>query len=329
MRPVRPALLAVLTVAALTATACGASGTEATTASVTDSSGKSLNLTSKQDRIIPAKVDSIAAEVPAAIRQRGDIVIAQGSGAGNPPFGFPASDNDSVFIGDEVDISNLIAGVLGLKLETTNTSWEGLFLGIDSGRYDLGVSNITVTEARKDKYDFATYRKDNLAVEVAKDSTLTFTGPQSFDGKTIAVGSGTNQEKILQQYDADVKAKGGKGINIKYYQDTTGVYSALASGQIDAYFSPYPVSAFHVAQTVGTPQATKIVGNVSGAGTTLQGLIAATTKKGSGLVKAVQDAINHVIANGDYAKVLAKWNLSGEAVTKSEINPPGLPRDNK
>lgn len=322
------ALAAALVLGGTLLAGCGGS-TEATTAPVTGASGQALNLSSKQDRVTPKKDEAAAALLPQEIRDRGTIRIAQGSGAGNPPFAFPAADDEKVFIGDEVDFSHLIAGVLGLKLESTLTSWEGLFLGLDSGKYDLGVSNVTVTESRKDKYDFATYRKDNLAVEVQDGSKLTFTGPESFSGKTVAVGSGTNQEKILQQYDTDLRAAGKPGVDIKHYQDNTGVYGALASGQIDAYFGPYPVSAFHVAQTKGTPQATRIAGTVSGAGGTLQGLIAATTKKDSGLVKAVQAAIEASIRSGDYAKVLAKWNLQDEAVQVSEINPPGLPRTNK
>jgi polar amino acid transport system substrate-binding protein len=54
----------------------------------------------------------------------------------------------------------------------------------------------------------------------------------------------------------------------------------------------------------------------------------ATAKKDSGLAKPLADAINHLIKNGQYAKWLAAWNLSNEAVAKSEINPPGLPLDN-
>jgi polar amino acid transport system substrate-binding protein len=59
---------------------------------------------------------------------------------------------------------------------------------------------------------------------------------------------------------------------------------------------------------------------------TLQGLIAATTRKDNGLAKPLAAALDHVIENGTYAKVLKRWGLPGEAVRKSEINPPGLPK---
>lgn len=61
-------------------------------------------------------------------------------------------------------------------------------------------------------------------------------------------------------------------------------------------------------------------------GADIQGKIAATTKKDSGLVDAYAAALDKVIADGTYAEVLKRWNLSGEAVEKSEINPPGLPK---
>jgi hypothetical protein len=67
----------------------------------------------------------------------------------------------------------------------------------------------------------------------------------------------------------------------------------------------------------------------SGAGATLQGKIAFTAKKDNGLVKALQVAVNQLISAGDYAKILARWNLANEAVTTSEINRPGLPIEGK
>ena len=77
-----------------------------------------------------------------------------------------------------------------------------------------------------------------------------------------------------------------------------------------------------------TPNATRTAGTYSGAGASLQGLIAATAKKDSGLAKPLADAINYLIKHGQYAEWLKAYNLSDEAVAKSEVNPPGLPLDN-
>jgi hypothetical protein len=61
----------------------------------------------------------------------------------------------------------------------------------------------------------------------------------------------------------------------------------------------------HATQAANTPNPTRSAGKYSGAGATLQGLIAATTKKGNGLVQPLADAINYLIQNGQYAKWLA------------------------
>jgi polar amino acid transport system substrate-binding protein len=52
------------------------------------------------------------------------------------------------------------------------TAWEDWPLGIASGRYDVALVNIAVTEQRKEKFDFATYRVDSLAFSVKSTSDI-------------------------------------------------------------------------------------------------------------------------------------------------------------
>ncbi len=229
-------------------------------------------------------------------------------------------------IGVESDVAQLVADVLGLRLRLDRTSWENLFLAVRSGKDHVGFSNITVTEERKDIYDFATYRVDQLAWETGKDGKLTrIEQPSDIAGLKVAVGSGTNQEKILLEWDERNKKAGLKPIEVQYYQRPADYYLALKSGRIDVYFGPNPTSAYHSAVSGDT----KIVGTLSGGGESVQGLIAAMTQKGNGLVQPVSDALNTVIENGKYAEVLKRWGLSNEAIPASQVNPPGLPRQKK
>ena len=103
---------------------------------------------------------------------------------------------------------------------------------------------------------------------------------------------------------------------------------ALSSGKIDIYFGPNPGIAYHVKGDAGGPKPDPQRGHLLGRRRHLQGLIAATTKKGNGLAKPLADAINYLIKNGQYAKWLAAYNLSNEAVPSSLVNPPGLPKTN-
>ena len=324
MRPLL-AVSAVATAAALTLSACGGSGS--TTGPAGDASAASkaqFNISPNQDRYTAPEVAAIAAEVPADIRARGTLEVGNSSGS-NAPLGFYATDNKT-FIGVEPDIAYAIASVLGLQVHYNPVDFAQIFVGLDSGKYDVGVNNITVTELRKQKYDFAPYRKDEQAFEAKKGTSWRVTGPRDVAGKTIAVPSGTSEEKLLLAWSAEDAQAGLQPVNVKYYQDdNSAVYLALQSGQIDAYLHPNPEAQYH-SQVSGQ---TEVAGAVSGAGESLQGLIAATTKKDNGLVKALSDAINNLITTGVYGKILARWGLTSEAVTTSQINPPGLPITNK
>ncbi|MEU1592208.1 ABC transporter substrate-binding protein [Streptomyces sp. NPDC005708] len=313
--------------------ACGGDSDAATTTTDSASSGtvtvgRLSNGAAQQTTLQVPEVTSISAELPAAVRKSGKLEIGVGAlPSGFPPLAYVGSDQKSL-TGAEPDLGRLVAAVLGLTPEVKNSTWENLFVGIDSGKVDVAFSNVTDTEERKKKYEFASYRQDNLGWEVPRKSTWNFGGDyENLAGRTVSVGSGTNQEKILLEWKAKL-AKEGKKLTVKYFQDQNSTYLALAGGKIDAYFGPNPGIAYHITQVANTPQATRSAGTFSGAGETLQGLIAATAKKDSGLAKPLADAINHLIENGQYAKWLAAWNLSNEAVTKSEINPPGLPVDN-
>ncbi len=280
-----------------------------------------FDTSAKQERPAPAKVDSIAAELPAAIRESGKLVVGSGTaGGGLPPLGFTADDNKTP-IGVDIDIAHLVGSVLGLQVEVQTTSWENLFLGLDSGKYAVGISNIGVSELRKEKYDFATYRLGLHAFEAKKGSGLTVKEPKDIAGKTVAVSSGTLQEAILLDWNKQNVAAGLKPATPKYYQSATDYYLALESGRIDLYLGPNPTSTYHVA----TAGKTEIVGTVSSS-YPVQGLVGVTSKKDAGLAKPVADALNAAIADGSYAKVLAKWGLQAEAVQKSLVNPPGLPK---
>ncbi|WP_405482403.1 ABC transporter substrate-binding protein [Streptomyces sp. NBC_00009] len=279
-----------------------------------------INIGPDQHRIRAEKVDAIAAKLPAAVRKRGTLRLG-GSADASPPLGFFATD-DKTRIGSEIDLATLVADTLGLKIEFSPVSWENLFVGLDSGKFDAVFSNVTVTEERKEKYDFATYRLDNIAFEAKKGTSWRVKEPKDVAGKTIAVSSGTNQEKILVDWSKQDEKAGLKPVTIKYFQKDTDYYLALQSGRIDAYLGPSPSAAYHV-ESAGQSQ---IIGTLSGAGDKIQGKIAATTKKDSGLVDAYAAALDHVIKDGSYGRVLKRWGLSTEAVEKSEINPPGLPK---
>ena len=312
------ALAAAGAVLALALSACadpeeGASAEEA----VGDSP---FNLTPEQDRIRAEAVPEIADLVPEEVRASGELNVGHSSG-GAPPLTFYADDDETV-IGVETDVAQLIADVLNLEYVPEATGWENLFLSVESGRFDVAVSNVTVTEERKDLYDFATYRVDTVSFESSVDSGIEeVTEPADVAGLSVAVGSGTNQEEILLRWDEQNQEAGLEPLDLQYYENTSDYYLALRSGRIDLYLGPTPSAAYHV-EVAGE---TEIVGTISGGGE-IKAEIAAMTLKDNGLVEALNAALNEVIEGGEYQQALERWAVDGEAVPESEINPTGLPR---
>ncbi|WP_327302409.1 transporter substrate-binding domain-containing protein [Streptomyces sp. NBC_01298] len=313
-------------------TACGgdakATGTASGSGSDKVTIGAVSNGAAQQAELSVPVVESLRAQLPKAVRDRGELVIGVGAlPAGFPPLAYVGTDQKTL-TGAEPDLGRLVAATLGLKPVVKNSTWENLFVGIDSGKVDVAFSNVTVTEERKKKYDFASYRQDNLAFEALKENTWEFGGDyRKLAGKTVSVSKGTNQEKILLEWQKKLQSE-GKDITVKYFPDANSVYLALSGKKIDLNFGPNPSIAYHITQTASGNAPTRNAGSFSGAGETLQGLIAATAKKDSGLAEPVAQAINHLAKSGQYPQLLTAWNLSNEAVPTSQVNPPGLPTTN-
>ncbi|MFJ3880150.1 transporter substrate-binding domain-containing protein [Streptomyces sp. NPDC090077] len=315
------ALAAGLTACGGEAEADGPGGDVVTVGALSNGAARQAELT------VPA-VEELRAQLPKEVRDRGELVIGVGAlPAGFPPLAYVGTDQKTL-TGSEPDLGRLVAAVLGLKPVVKNSTWENLFVGIDSGKVDVAFTNVTVTEERKKKYEFASYRQDDLAFEARNDDPWNFGGDyRGLAGKTVAVSRGTNQERILLEWQRKLQAE-GKDVTVKYFPDVNSAYLALSGKKIDLSFGPNPAAAYHVTQTAGSAAATRSAGTFSGAGESLQGLIAATAKKDSGLARPVAQAVNHLIGTGQYAQLLAAWNLSDEAVTTSEVDPPGLPVSN-
>jgi polar amino acid transport system substrate-binding protein len=254
--------------------------------------------------------------------EAGKLTVAQTVKGGQPPLVFAASDDNTTPLGSETDFGQLIADGLGLEYKPVAVDWADWPLGIQSGKYDLITNNVTVTEERKELYDFASYRVDLLGFYVKSDSPITsITGSDDVEGLTIIVGSGTNQEKILLSWNDELVAAGKKPADLVYYDDTAAANLAVQSGRADAYFEPNATGAYAAASTGDT----KLVGTVNG-GWPLTAAIAAATKKDNGLVKPVNLVLKAAITGGQYDKILKRWGLESERVDASEINPPGLPK---
>lgn len=147
-----------------------------------------------------------------------------GTDAAYPPF--EKLDGDKI-TGFDVDVLNAVAEAAGIKVEIKNTGWDPLFDGIDKGTVDLGISAITITDERKQKYDFSDpYFDAYQLIMVPKDSPVTKLS--DLKGKKIGVQTATTGEAAVK------KAFGDTYEGIKGYDDTPSAVDDLFVGRVDA-----------------------------------------------------------------------------------------------
>lgn len=273
------------------------------------------------NRLHAEKVDAIAATLPADYKWSKAGTLSIGIAAGAPPISTYATDGATV-VGFDPDIGRLVGEVLGVPVEIVPISWIDWPLGLASGKYDAVISNVGVTEERKEKFDFSTYRLGVHGFYVKADSPITaIKEPKDIAGLRVITGSGTNQEKITLEWDALNVAAGLAPVEIQYYDDDAAASLAIASGRADVQLNPNAPQAYHAALTGDT----KLVGTIS-SGWPNPADVGITTRKGSGLAEPFTAAINHLIETGTYGQLLEQWNVTPESVDVSRTNPPGLPK---
>ncbi|MBX5176746.1 ABC transporter substrate-binding protein [Rhizobium lentis] len=272
-------------------------------------------------RLHAARNDAAVAAIPKDFKfvTPGKFTIAVSPGG--PPLATYATDAKTM-VGADPDYAYAIADSLGLTLEIVPVAWIDWPLGLTSGKDDAVISNIGVTEQRKEKFDFSTYRQGLHGIFVKSDSPITsIKEPKDAAGLRIIVGAGTNQERILVKWSEEDVGAGLKPIELQYYDDEAASLLALRSRRADVIVQPHAQLVFIAARDKNI----KRVGTLS-AGWPDRSDVAIATRKGSGLADALTIATNGLIQDGTYKRILEHWHLSEEALPASETNPPGLPK---
>jgi len=279
--------------AAIVLAGCGSSK-KSTTASTSTSPSPGVNA-------------AIAAQVPAAVKAKGTLIVA--SEAEYAPDEFIAPDGHTV-IGMDPDMVKAIAAVMGLKVKVVNSTFEAIIPGLASGRYDIGASSFTDTKEREKTVDFVTITSVGEAF-----LTKAKTGPKintlaELCGHTVSVEKGTTELEDAEKQNKQCKAA-GKPIKLLVFPGQNDANLALSSGRAEVDFADSPIIAYQV-RKLGVD-----VRSSPTFGTAPEGL---ALPKNNGMAKPVLAAVKLLIANGTYQAILKKWELESAAISNPTIN---------
>jgi polar amino acid transport system substrate-binding protein len=291
--------LAATAVLVVALTACGSSSNNGTSST---SKASPAALTSPKD----AKV---AAEVPAGIKSKGTLTVA--ADATYPPNEFIGSDGKTVE-GMDPDLAKALAGVMGLKANVQNQTFDSIIPGLAAKKYDLGMSSFTDTKEREKTVDFVTYFSAGTSFYEKAQGGPTINGLADLCGHKVAVEKGTTQADDATAQGKKCTAAGKPGVKVLVFPDQNGANLALSSGRADVGMADSPVAAYQVKQANGQ---FKLVGTEYG--TAPYGI---AIPKGTGMAKPVDDALKKLMADGTYTKILDKWGIQKGAITNPTIN---------
>ena len=231
------------------------------------------------------------------------------------PFVFQNSSNQ--YTGIDMDLIKAIAKDQGFEIEITNPGFDAAINAVQSGQADGMIAGMSVTDARKETFDFSdSYYTANTILGVKESSTIS--SYEDLNGKTVGVKNGTASQTFLTENQSKY------GYIIKTFADGSSMYDSLNTGSIDAVMDDEPVLKYSISQ--GQKLKTPIEG-------TPIGETAFAVKKGSNpeLIEMFNNGLANLKASGEFQKILDKYlatDSTSESSTVDETTIWGLLKNN-
>lgn len=259
---------------------------------------------------------ALYARLPRGIREKGAIVV--GSDLAYAPMEFL---RDGEPTGADINLAQALGGVLGVRVVIRNAAFDTLLAGLAASRFDLVVSAMTDNEDRREGrvhgtktgsgVDFVDYLNAGLALVVRKGNPEGIDKPGDLSGTTVAVQRGSTAHAYLD----DLGREFPDPPTPREFDSQEEIYADVSDGRSSAGLDDLPVAAHTVAtRTGGTPL------ELTGAQLDPLPYGIAVAKTAPGLRDAVRQALDRLIADGTYTKILRKWHIEDGAVTRAVVN---------
>ncbi len=301
MHRTRALTLALAASTALTLTACGSD-------SLSESSSSSAPATSASAATVD---EALAAKLPEKIKSAGKIVI--GTDATYQPNEYLDTDGKTV-IGMDVELFDAVMAKFGVKTEWVPSAFDSIILGVQSGKYDVGVSSFSINTERLQQATMVSYFTAGTQWVTQKGNPKQI-DPDNACGKTVAVQKGTVQaDEDLPARNKACTDAGKPEIKVLVDADQAKVTATVQSGKADAMLVDLPPA---IAAVEGTGGTLELLGEQYDSAP--YGYVLAKDQTEFG--QAIADALKALKADGTYDAILAKWKTEGGAITDFAVNP--------
>ncbi|MFC5724801.1 ABC transporter substrate-binding protein [Streptomyces gamaensis] len=248
-------------------------------------------------------------------------VIKVGSDIAYPPVEFR---KEGKVIGLDPDLADAMGKQLGVRFEFNNSTFDSLLAGLRSKRYDVAMSAMTDNKDRQngvdpstnkkvgEGVDFVDYFQAGVSIYTVKGKSEGIKGWPDLCGKKVVVQRGTVSDDLTKKQSEKC---GDNKISIEAFEDDIQAQTRLRGGGADAGASDFPVAAYAV-KTSGGGNDFELVGDQVQAAP--YGI--ALPKEQTQLRDALKEALDAIIKNGEYQKILNKWGVADGALKEARVN---------
>ncbi|SOE93987.1 amino acid ABC transporter substrate-binding protein, PAAT family [Burkholderia sp. D7] len=230
-----------------------------------------------------------------------------------PPFEYkdPATDK---LMGFDVDLGEAIAAKLGVKLQWEETGFDQMMSALTTNRVDVILSGMTDLPSRREAVNFLDYVTGGPQFYTVKARAGEFAGMDALCGKTVGASRRTSWPDDIANWSNEHCVKAGKTpVNVSGTNGSADARVQLRQGRIDAAVQggetlPYQNS---VEENAYVPIGKPFLSQYNGIG---------MAKGNTALNAGLTAALNQLIADGTYQKILVKWGLQEHAVQKALID---------
>jgi len=226
-------------------------------------------------------------------------------------------EGSSVMAGFEPDLWNAIAAKIGVTLTVENTDFDSLIPGVQSGRYDLAMECISDNAERQKQVSFLDFIYAEVSVVTTEkyDGPINDTDPLSVCGETMGAQTGFDTLAIVKdKINPECEQAGKAKVEIKEFPDAPATYNALYSGRIDFVVQDTAAAAY-----LNKTAPVKLVIHANAELPKLYlGIIFNTDDTAN--LEAWQKGLEEIIADGTYASILKKWDISSLALDEPGVN---------
>ena len=221
--------------------------------------------------------------------------LKMGTNAAFPPYEFYDDETDAI-VGIDAEVAAAIAEKLGYELEIVDMDFDALIPAVASGKVDVVLAGLTVTEERKQNVDFTTSYATGVQVIIVKEgSAITSVDDLFAEGASFKIGvqQGTTGDLYCTW---DLEDAGLA--TIERFKTGTDAVLALTTGKVDCVVIDNEPAKNYVAANEGlTILATEYITEE----------YAIALAKGSELTEKINAALEELIADGTVGAIIGKY----------------------